>query len=533
MRYIFADPRPFQHQRDGLKNIVAAGGRYALLWEPGCGKTRPVLDYAGVLAMKAQAEVRVLVVCPKAVQDSWLKEAVKYVPAGIGLWAEVLHGSGQAKSGRLAAMGPADQLGRLKVAKRQLLVVGGAGHKWKGFATEGVTYERARIGTPRIVVAVLNLEALSQRTAVSKTKTSADLYRAAMAKFSPHLLVVDESHRIKSPTSNVSKLLRKMAAECPKVLLLTGTPMPHSPLDVWAQWAVLDPSAFSDRHTGRPWTFIGFRNRYAEMGGFGGKEIKAFIHLDDLQRRIAPRSMVLRKEDALDLPPTTDVVLDIELNAAEQRAYADLKKDLVAAIDGGVVTAGNRLTQMLRLRQITSGFVKDDTGTISQLGTSRRDAALSLLEDLLATENRIVVFAWARQEVDGLVAAINARSGLYGAKAFGITGDTPDDVRLGLRARFGDPVRWTDKQILVCQIRAMSIGVNELVMASHAIFLSLSQQRDDLIQAKGRLDRQGQTKPVTFWHLVAPGTVDEVILRSHRDRTDLESNLLTHLKKDI
>jgi SNF2 family DNA or RNA helicase len=71
--------------------------------------------------------------------------------------------------------------------------------------------------------------------------------------------------------------------------------------------------------------------------------------------------------------------------------------------------------------------------------------------------------------------------------------------------------------------------VNELVTASHAVFGSMSQQRDDYEQAKARLDRQGQTKPVTFWHCLAPKTVDEVVMAAHQRRDDLEAAMLAHV----
>ncbi len=83
---------------------------------------------------------------------------------------------------------------------------------------------------------------------------------------------------------------------------------------------------------------------------------------------------------------------------------------------------------------------------------------------------------------------------------------------------------------MVCQWRTVSLGINEFVAANHALILSLSQQRDDLIQGKARLDRQGQPKPVTFWFIQAPGTVDEVVLQSHQDRTNLEDALLAHIR---
>jgi hypothetical protein len=59
--------------------------------------------------------------------------------------------------------------------------------------------------------------------------------------------------------------------------------------------------------------------------------------------------------------------------------------------------------------------------------------------------------------------------------------------------------------ILIAQTRTMSLAVNELVTASHAVFGSLSLQRDDMIQARDRLNRIGQTRPVTFWYALAPG----------------------------
>lgn len=79
---------------------------------------------------------------------------------------------------------------------------------------------------------------------------------------------------------------------------------------------------------------------------------------------------------------------------------------------------------------------------------------------------------------------------------------------------------------MIAQVGTMSLAVNELVTANHAVFTSLSQKRDEYIQARDRLDRLGQTRPVTFWNVVVPGTVDEVILQSHRDRTDLEQAIL-------
>ena len=108
-----------------------------------------------------------------------------------------------------------------------------------------------------------------------------------------------------------------------------------------------------------------------------------------------------------------------------------------------------------------------------------------------------------------------------------ISGDTPQAERLRLRKRFGSDS--PDRMVMLAQIQTLSVAVNELVTASHAVFGSLSQRRDDLIQARDRLNRIGQTKPVTFWYALAPGTIDEVIMRSHDERTTLEDSVLAHV----
>ncbi len=83
---------------------------------------------------------------------------------------------------------------------------------------------------------------------------------------------------------------------------------------------------------------------------------------------------------------------------------------------------------------------------------------------------------------------------------------------------------------MIAQIKTLSLAVNELVTSQDIIFGSLSQQRDDLIQAIDRLNRIGQTgEKVTVWYAEAPGTIDGVIHQSHIDGTNLEQAVLDHV----
>src|SRR3546814_8521015 len=89
------------------------------------------------------------------------------------------------------------------------------------------------------------LDSLSQRREVGKSKTMADVVHRAVQRFTPDVVVIDESHRIKSPSANVSRTAARLTRLAPRRLILTGTVMPHIPMDVWAQWRLLEPMAFT------------------------------------------------------------------------------------------------------------------------------------------------------------------------------------------------------------------------------------------------------------------------------------------------
>ena len=73
-------------------------------------------------------------------------------------------------------------------------------------------------------------------------------------------VIYDESHRIKAPQGKASKFCASLFRHSKKRIALTGTPLPHSPLDAYGQFRALDPGIFGN-------SFVAFRARYAVMGG--------------------------------------------------------------------------------------------------------------------------------------------------------------------------------------------------------------------------------------------------------------------------
>src|SRR5699024_6883255 len=229
-------------------------------------------------------------------------------------------------------------------------------------------------------------------------------------------------------------------------------------------------------------------------------------------------------------PETLDVTVPVHLTAKETKAYADMKEQLAAQIAKGVsVSATSMLTQRIRLRQITSGHVPSDDGEMQIIGDSKVKAVQSIVNDSLVGEKRIVVFAFFSTEIAMLRKAFEDKDGTTEVQV--IEGSTPTDERMRLRRRIGpdDPQR----MVMIAQIKTMSLAVNELITANHAIFASMSEQRDDMVQARDRLNRNGHTRPITFWYCAAPGTVDDLTKKTHGARGDLEAAMLHHIRRSL
>ena len=507
------------HQKEAVKFLDSVDGVGALLFEPGVGKTGSTLAWVDRKAAEYK-EMRVLVVAPLTAADTWVLQAPPFMDSVVK--ARMLQGR------------TVDLLKQIRQARN-----------WADVPDTKIKADHpGPIVTRKVTILSMSAGALS-RFCQDRNKTL-QVLRAVKA-YDPHLIVVDESHIIKAATSTVSKVLYQMGQLAPHRIILTGTVNPLGPLDCYGQWRFLAPWTFSDQYgekytmhphkmtaaqkkAVRPWPYGAFKDRYTIPGGFKGKGIAGYVNLEELNSRVAERSMVTTKAEALDLPPVVDVDVHVQLSPKEIKAYNQMRDDLAAELDNGtLLEAPNALAKMMKLRQITAGFAKDtETGDVHIIGDAKRKAVKEVCETTLAGENRIVVFAYFRSEVTMLAEMLSKAPGVTVEY---VNGSTPSNERLAIRQRFADVSGNPGRRILVAQARTMSLSVNELVVAQHAVFASLSERRDDLVQARGRLDRNGQGgSKVTFWNVQVPGTIDEVMFRTHMERGSMEKSLLDHIK---
>jgi len=511
-----------EHQKDGVAFLESVDGIGALLWEPGVGKTGATLAWIDRLAARQQ-EVRVLVVAPLTAADTWVLQPPLFMDSVVK--ARMLEGATVDILQKIAVSGNWTAVPPAKIQTNH---------------TSGSQFNS------RVTILSMSAGALSS---FCDNRTKVVRVLRAIRKYKPHVVIMDESHIIKSPTSNVSKAMYQIGQLAPHRIILTGTVNPHDPLDCYGQWRFLAPWTFSDQYGEpytkqpllmtrsqqagiRPWPWGRFRDRYAAMGGYKGKAVTGVnpATITELHDRVAERSMAVLKSDALDLPPVMDMDVHVALNPREAVAYKEMAEELVAQMESGeLVEAVNPLAKLMKLRQIAGGFVKDtDTGTVHVIGDSLRKAVKEVVEVTLAGEQRVVVFAYFRSECALLADMLKAR----GVTVELITGQTPAKDRLAIRQRFGDVTKYPKRTILVAQQRTMSMSVNELVTAQNAVYASMSERRDDWIQSRGRLDRNGQVgQHVTFWNCYTPGLIGDIMLNRHKDRGDLEAALLNHIRE--
>lgn len=402
----------------------------------GTGKSRVVVD----LTCSMEEIRRVLVLCPKSVVDVWPRMFATHGSAPVRVIAPD-KGSTARKAQDVA----------------------------EAFRTDGK------------VVVVLNYEAARFGHGRKPTGLSAAILSAQW-----DLVVLDESHRIKSPSGLTSRFCARLRDRARRRLCLTGTPMPASPLDIFGQFRFLDPAVFGQ-------SFVAFRLRYSIMGGWEGREVIGFKEQEELARLMDDVTFSARTEDVLDLPPFTDIEREFDLAPEEARVYKALERDFVAAVKNGEVTAANALVKLLRLAQVTGGAVVDDDRVEHVLGDSKARLLAEVLEECGAEP--VAVFCRFRRDIE----VVHAAAAALGRSSVELSGGRNDIAATG--------GKWEHGQVLAVQEQAGGVGV-DLTRARYLVFYSLSYSLGDHLQARGRVRRPGQDRPVTYIHLIARGTVD-------------------------
>lgn len=337
-----------------------------------------------------------------------------------------------------------------------------------------------------------------------------------LSAWGPDLIVCDEGHKIKTHNISASKAMHRLGAKARYRLLLTGTLITNKAIDVFSPYKFLNPTIFGT-------SFYAFRSRYFDMVGYGNHTpvLKKSMEAE-LSARLHSIAYRAAKADCLDLPETTDVVRQVELEPAARKIYRSLVKESFAELASGEVTAPNVLTRLLRLSQLTGGFLgNDENAAVQQISSAKLSAMEDILDSAVAEGQKLVIIARFLPEIRAICKELDGRSLRYTC----ITGEVQD--RAAQVAQFqNDP----DVPVFVGQIATAGLGLT-LTAASTMVFYSLDYSMSNYEQAKARIHRVGQRNPCTYIHLIAKGTVDEKVLTALRNKADLAKALVDDCRR--
>lgn len=341
------------------------------------------------------------------------------------------------------------------------------------------------------------------------------------------LLILDESIAVKSPTSAQTKAVYELRKRCGRVLLLNGTPAGDNPGDLYAQAKIMSPEILGCK------TWFHFRSRYAVLGGFRNKQVVKWTNLEDLNRRLKPYILRRLKADCLDLPPKLPpVTIEVALTKKTWDHYTSMRDDAIAFLEGGTATAAQATTRVLRLAQLTSGFLGGITedGDLSdprtvEVGREKLEGFLDWLETRLDADPGLKAIVWCRfrAELERAAVVLAARfPGLRVGRVYG--GQTKEEREAGI-ALLNPRTATPGAAVVVGTTRTGSFGL-DLQAAHEVVYLSNDYSLLVRQQSEDRAHRPGQTRPVSYFDVVALGptgqkTVDHAILKALRKKNDV------------
>ena len=459
MNYKFKT-KPYAHQLKALE-ISWDKKCFAYFMEMGTGKSKVLIDNSAMLYDHGKIN-GVLIVAPKGVYKNWYSSEIPthlpdHIEKNVVLW-------------------------QANITKQQQ----------KNLNTLFET------GTD-LHVLIMNVESLS-------TKKGVD-FAAKFINSHETLMAIDESTTIKNPEAKRTKNIVELGKNAKYKRILTGSPVTKSPLDLYKQCEFLDPWLLD--HT----SWYTFRTRYAVMKNmsFNGRtfqKVVGYKNLGELSEKLKPFSNRVLKDDCLDLPKKTFMKRIVQLTPDQFKVYEQMKKEALAILNGKMLTTSNALTQLMRLQQITCGHFKSDDGTVQEVKSNRIDELIDVLNEI---EGKVVIWAHWQSDVKQIIKAIvdefdqGCLVDYYGL--------TPQDERQQNIKRFQED----DKcRFFVGTPQTGGYGIT-LTAASNMIYYSNGYDLEKRQQSEARIDRIGQTKPMTYIDIICEDTVDERIVKALRN----------------
>lgn len=447
----------------------------ALFMEQGTGKTPIPIRRISIEGKRKKKMYRALIVCPKAVRQNWIEEFHRFATS----------------PGKVTVL----RGGKLKRVK--LLIESCKDYEDVEWSAVICSYE-----------------------AISTTLE-------AFSMIPWDLVVLDESHFIKSKRTQRFQSLIKIRNNFKSKMLLTGTPVTKLPQDLWTQFEILGEGLSGFQ------SYENFARYYQRTIPEGRYEVVVGLqNMPILHERINRLAFIISKKEALpDLPQKVYDQIECSMTPKQREYYQTVATRLAIEIEDELKRSENKqmtvnsiLTKLLRLAQITSGFMKWDDSFNETTGETTKGRVeyfkgnpkiLALLDEVKASpvEEKIIVWACFIPDIRAISASLEAN----GIKHVTLHGANSDEERLEAQRAFNeDP----DVKVLVgnptvggtgLNLRGYTLEKDHGKSCSRVIYYSQNWSMTARVQSEDRAHRRGTRVQVRYTDIVVPGTIDEEI----------------------
>lgn len=489
MDYEFKIP-PFDHQR---KEFFDSRDKeaWALFWEQGTGKSKETIDQISWSFLNGRIK-SALILAPNGVHRNWItNEFPKHLPDSL----------------RSKYRGHFYQAGKAKTKWHQGAVE--ALLKHDGFAVLAMSYDAIMTEAGREVVWKL----LNSR---------------------PTFYVLDESARIKNPISKRTKRVVASGKYGAIRRILTGTPIANGPFDVYAPIFFLDPTFWKkyglDSYVVFKKYFGVWQEGYNGSSGQNFDVCVGYRNLEELAEILQGISSRVTKDEVLDLPPKLFSKYYFDMSPEQSKIYREIRDEFMSEIEEGkLVTANLAITRLMRLQQVTSGYLPVSITELQAIpsedgdedvfievpigtefyeipgGNPRLEAVMEIIEQ---TPFKAILWARFTQDLD----LIESRLKKEKIPFVRYDGSVNEKNRGEAVDRFqNESLEKGGPKLFIGTASAAGEGLT-LHAARTVIYYSNSFKLAERLQSEDRAHRIGQEHPVNYIDLVATDTVDEPII---------------------
>ena len=303
----------------------------------------------------------------------------------------------------------------------------------------------------------------------------------------PHInhVVVDESAVFRNSRTDLYLALDAIAGPQAKtqrgLWLATGAPMPKAPTDIWAQARLVNPSLV-------PRYFTRFRDKVMfQVNDYNWEPRPGW---EDYVFDLVRPCVRFKREQCLDLPPIIKETLECEMSDEQMSAYNSLKRQYVAELKDGIVTAANAGVRVSKMLQVACGVVYDNDHRTHELDCRKK---LKLLDEaMVLAERKVIVFTPFKHSLSMLYD--------YISKKYSVTmlsGDVGASKRTAAFRAFQEG----DLEVILAHPEVMAHGI-DLTRGFVIVWWTPLMDFEIYEQANGRITRAGQTRTQMILHLV-------------------------------